>query len=187
MLSRANTLVGMLIFGVGCFVGYVSTQFQLLSIARDINVVDLLALFITTVLGFYIAHVVQRNLTAHRVERDLMIGHLNGMRHRLGGLDFMEGQSKLSFSASIAWFRQWFAEYRSLECLVEETIGSDCVKEQMEKLYTESITLKKLSTGGKKKGGCFQLDEVERKYFDESKRRVEELLFKLVVRINRKS
>lgn len=34
---------------------------------------------------------------------------------------------------------------------------------------------------------CFQLDEVERKYFDESKRRVEEVLFKLVVRINRKS
>lgn len=187
MLSRANTLIGVLIFGVGCFVGYVSTQFHYLSIDRDINVVDLLALLITTVLGFYIAHVVQRNLTAHRVERDLMIGHLNGMRHRLGELDFMEGQSKLSFSASIAWFRQWFAEYRSLECLVEETIGSDCVKEPMEKLYTESITLKKLSTGGKKKGGCFQLDEVERKYFDESKRRVEEIIFKLVVRINRKS
>lgn len=187
MLSRDNILLGALIFAAGCFAGYVSTQFHLFGIEYEINVVDLLSLTVTTILGFYIAHVVQKNLTAHRVERDLMIHHLNGMRHRLTSLDFLEGQSSLSFSASIAWFRQWFAEYRSLECLVEETIGVDSMKEQMEKLYSESITLKKLSTGGKKKGGCFQLDEVERKYFDESKRRVEELLFKLVVRINRKS
>lgn len=171
---------------IGAMVGFLSTKWSFFTISYSFDVSDILSLLVTTVVGLYIAHIVQSKQTASRLEQDLVIEHVKGMQARLKSLAFEQGSSKLLWHEQVAWFGNWFGEIESLTCLVQEIAWLNCVGKETDELFKESLSLKSLATGGEKKSDRFFRDEVDCKNFNASKRKIEQTLYGLVITINRK-
>ena len=173
-------------FGLGSIIGFMSTKWSFFTISYSFDVADILSLLVTTVVGLYIAHVVQSKQTANRLEQDLVIEHIKSLQERLKYLAFDQGSSRLLWQEQVAWFGNWFGEIESLKCLIQEIAWLNCVGKETEDLFKESLSLKSLATGGEKRSGRFHRDEVDCKNFNATKRKIEQALYGLVITINRK-
>lgn len=151
--------------------------------SSDINLIDYLNLIVTSLLGIYIAFVLQKKQTINRVEQDLIIEEIKGIKLVVRSLHF-EGD-KIHFNDTVKAFKSLGISSQELKGLLNEVGHNDLIN-VVDSIDIQLRTLKRDVTGSKVRNGFLILKSEHATSYILRQRTLLKLLSRLIIKINRR-
>lgn len=170
MRINPKYLVNLGVLTVGIALGFVSTEFSYFKFDNEINLVDLLTLVISTLVGLYIALSVQRTQTIQKSSKDFLVGEINQIKSEIRGIYNQVIQNQVNFHNTKLNFKAISVSLSALEtafiqCEVKD--GEGYIRDSQSKL----LLIKQLVTNRSLNGDMIVLSNSDRaaflnKYYD---------------------
>jgi len=182
---RKNIIVIIFFFCFGSLVGFVSSRWSFFTIDHEINIVDVSNLIITALAGYYIASTLSKQLTASRVEKDLIISEIHKIRSLYDSLYNTVMRNQVSFADTVLIIKIISSSLTSLEKLAA-TCNFD-ISSQIRSIFAINTHVKAAITNDPNTNNttAYSLSSRSIITFNTNYQLIQQQLLELVVFINR--
>lgn len=184
MMKKESILFSIIFLTLGILIGYFSTEYPLFTIKYEIDIVAVLSILATILLGFYLSEILQNKQSNSRIEKDLIIGKLNLLSEEIEKLQIVNNQSNLTFSNTVSFFKKlnndMFELINSID-IIQLKIDSNLIKS----VKDDSLALKKMCTNAMKRDEFFFYTDENVNDIMLKRTEIKRAIFKLTVNINR--
>lgn len=129
MRTITKIAVAIVIFALGWAAGLFAENWSWFVISNEVSLLDVLSLVITTVIGLYVAVVIQNNLESKRFEKEIIFGQFNFVEQYLSELrtEVLKVQSEgtVDIVAKIGGCRKF---WNKIVIVIKEKYGIDLSK-----------------------------------------------------------
>lgn len=182
---KKNLVVIIFFFILGTLAGFLSTQWSYFSFEDKFNLIDVLNLVVTALAGYYIASTLSKQLTARRVEKDLIIEEIHKIRSLYNILNDTVIENQVLFAKTVSTTKRISVSFTALESL-----ASTCnynIKDQINNAFMLNSNIKAAITNdpNTNNSNFYSLESRSIVSFNNNYQLIQQKLLELIIFINR--
>lgn len=168
---------------ISLILGFYTSSYTFFKFDDEINIIDLLTLLISSLLGVYIATTLQKKVSDDKYEKDLLLSEITQAKSDFKNIYNAVLNDQINFNETVYAFKVISSNLSNLNLLFDVCKIKD--KRKISDVIRQARLLKQIVTNSSVTNNLIILDSISKNHFFLEYNRLSILLLELIVETNR--